>query len=789
MALSSPSPRRPVAPAPVASPDPNLAQDPIYYRALPQARAAQLRELYDILLRGKWIILASVLLVAIPTTIYTMQLPARYRAYSLLLIEKQSQNLAQVLPSASGNTLLRGNNSMLGNELLVLRQSESLADSAARVIMQHEVVPGTESPLTIRTTGDGQELSLRALARRLQSGYIQAEPEGNGVDAIRVSAVSTNPHEAAFLANVYAQAFVDRTQNVSREGMSASRAFLEQQVARQREALEQADNNVRDFMLREGAVSLDEETTNIVTQLAQLEAQRDAVNVSIRMKQATVAALEDELRAIEPRLVDFVASGAQREINAAQDRIAILEGRLETIYLHNPELRDAEDVPEEVRRDRNEIAQLQARVRQLTQAYLEEAVPVGAGQETGGAVGRVTQLRTQLINERIELSGLEAQRDVLVGRIGEYERELQAIPGQATGLAQLQRERSSTEGLYLALEQKLQEMRVAEQSELGYAQLVRSATPPAKPFSPDRPRNILLGIVLGLGLGIALAIARTRLDHRLHRPDDLRDMGYTVLGTIPDMNELIAKDFQGADAITVGEQTFDTRLVSLLNPMAIPSESYRALRTNIQFSRPDVVIETVLVTSPSPSEGKSVTAANLALVMAQAGRRVLLVDTDLRRPTVHKKFGVSREPGLVQLLFNDAPFDPTPFETAVEDLWIIPAGASAPNPSELLGSRAMRELAEEFRQHFDVVIYDAPPVLAATDAVVLSTQSDATLVVAHAGKTKDFELGQAMEALTNVGAPVIGTVLNGFDVSKAYGYRYKYQYRYGYEYADKPKSA
>ena len=101
----------------------------------------------------------------------------------------------------------------------------------------------------------------------------------------------------------------------------------------------------------------------------------------------------------------------------------------------------------------------------------------------------------------------------------------------------------------------------------------------------------------------------------------------------------------------------------------------------------------------------------------------------------------------------------------------------------------MRELAEQFRQHFDVVIYDAPPVLAATDAVVLSTQSDAALVVVHAGKTKDFELAQAMESLANVGAPVIGTVLNGFDVSKAYGYRYKYQYRYGYEYAEKPTSA
>lgn len=414
-------------------------------------------------------------------------------------------------------------------------------------------------------------------------------------------------------------------------------------------------------------------------------------------------------------------------------------------------------------------------------------MPVG-GVASTGAVSRVSGLRQQLVTERIALSGLEAQRDVLGTRIAEYERELQAIPGQSVDLAQLQRHRESSERLYLALEAKLQETRVAEESELGYAQLVRSATRPNHPFSPNRGRNIMLGLIMGLALGIALAIARTRLDHRIHRPDDLQDRGYTVLGTIPDMTSMVEKDFQGADAITIGEQTFDTRLVSLLNPLAIPSESYRALRTNIQFSRPDVMVETVLVTSSSPSEGKSVSSSNLAIVMAQAGRRVLLVDTDLRRPTVHKKFGIPRDPGLVQLLFSEEPFDPTPFATSVDDLWVIPAGASAPNPSELLGSKAMRELIDSFRQHFDIIIFDAPPILAATDAVLLSTQCDAALVIVKAGSTKDFELEQAMESLANVGAPVIGTVLNGFDVSKAYGYKYKYQYRYEYGYGEDLKT-
>lgn len=146
-------------------------------------------------------------------------------------------------------------------------------------------------------------------------------------------------------------------------------------------------------------------------------------------------------------------------------------------------------------------------------------------------------------------------------------------------------------------------------------------------------------------------------------------------------------------------------------------------------------------------------------------------------------FGMSREPGLVELLFQEESFDPEGYATSIDDLYVIPAGAHAPNPSELLGSKAMRRLIAGFRGSFDVIIFDAPPVLAATDAVLLSTQCDATIVVAKAGETKDYDLQHAHEALESVGATVIGTLLNNFDVSKAYGYKYKYQYRYGNTYS------
>jgi tyrosine-protein kinase Etk/Wzc len=284
-------------------------------------------------------------------------------------------------------------------------------------------------------------------------------------------------------------------------------------------------------------------------------------------------------------------------------------------------------------------------------------------------------------------------------------------------------------------------------------------------------------------LGVGLALVRYRLDDRIRRPDDMSALDTPLVGTVPDMTAMLRQDFGDRETVEVDGMHVDTHLVTLLNPLTVASEAYRGLRTSVQFSRPDKVIETILVTSARPAEGKSTVVLNLAIAMAQAGRRTLVVDADLRKPSIHRKLGISWEPGLVGLLFDGAPFDPGKYATAVDDLYVIPSGRTAPNPSELLGSQSLRDAIGTFREHFDVIIFDAPPVLAATDAVLLSTQCDATIVVAAAGTTRSHEITDTLAALRDVGAKVIGTVLNRFDLSHAYGYRYKYTYSYGGHYS------
>jgi tyrosine-protein kinase Etk/Wzc len=295
--------------------------------------------------------------------------------------------------------------------------------------------------------------------------------------------------------------------------------------------------------------------------------------------------------------------------------------------------------------------------------------------------------------------------------------------------------------------------------------------------------NLIVGTLMGLVLGIGLAFVRLRLDDHVRRPDDLAALDVPLVGTVPDMTEMLREDFGDREFVEANGLRLDPHLVTLLNPLTVASEAYRGIRTSVQFSRPDTVIETILVTSARPGEGKSTMVLNLAITMAQAGRRTLVVDADLRKPTIHRKLGIPSEPGLVGLLFEGRPFDPETYRSAIDDLYVIPAGQLAPNPSELLGSQALRDAIGLFRDHFDVVIFDAPPVLAATDAVLLSTQCDATIVVAAAGTTRMHEVSHALSSLQDVGATVIGTVLNRFDLAHTYGYRYKYSYKYESHYA------
>lgn len=220
-------------------------------------------------------------------------------------------------------------------------------------------------------------------------------------------------------------------------------------------------------------------------------------------------------------------------------------------------------------------------------------------------------------------------------------------------------------------------------------------------------------------------------------------------------------------------------LITFKNPKSRAAEAYRTLRTNIQFSSLDKEVKTILITSSGPSEGKSTVVSNLAITIAQSGKKVVLIDCDFRKPTVHKKFGLPNSDGLTNMLAQDKKLEECLRTASIPNLYILTSGPTPPNPAELLGTKKLASILNNLREIFDIVLIDAPPVLAVTDAQILSTQSDGVILVASYGQAEKDAVVNAKESIEKVGGKILGVVLNKIP-EMAKGYYGKYYY-YSYK--------
>jgi capsular exopolysaccharide synthesis family protein len=292
--------------------------------------------------------------------------------------------------------------------------------------------------------------------------------------------------------------------------------------------------------------------------------------------------------------------------------------------------------------------------------------------------------------------------------------------------------------------------------------IVDRALPPKTPVRPKKWLNLTLAIIVGLLGGVALAFFFEYLDDTVKTPEDIKDiLGLPFLGLIPVISKSVLEEGRG---LIVGEGRFST-----------VAEAFRTLRTGLSFAKTkDGVTKIVMITSPGPQEGKTLNSVNLAASMARNGLRVLLVDADLRKPTVHHILGLENDKGISTLCSGPTALDEAVMPTKVENLWALTSGPIPPNPSELLGSAQMTELLREMGETYDYVLIDTPPTGAVTDPVVLATQVDGVVVVVSAGTTRRKAAQHCAEQISRVHGTILGVVLNAFHVGRASYYRYAY---------------
>jgi capsular exopolysaccharide synthesis family protein len=411
----------------------------------------------------------------------------------------------------------------------------------------------------------------------------------------------------------------------------------------------------------------------------------------------------------------------------------------------------------------------------------------------------VKDLNGKILDAQVRLQSLEVKKIALEDNRIVNEERFKEIPKRNVEYARLQRTKMTLEKVYVTVEEKYQAALVAEQSQFGYVEILQHAIPPATWVSPNIPKNLGFGFLVGLIIGISLTFLINNFDDRIHKPEDVKKLGVSVLTVVPVMDEqgrnIRGRLYRPTSAVTgergtirreliseegedlVAEDSINPRLIAAINPYSRVADAYRRLRTSVQYWKQDVQVKSILVCSGAPQEGKSLTSANLAIVMAQSNKRVLLVDVDLRRPTIHELFNLKLEPGLTEVLFGETDLHSAIRPTFVDNLDTL-------NPAELINSPAMKNIKDELEKEYDVIIYDSAPILLFTDAELLVSMVDAVVFVVKAESTQMNNLEHAIDIIEGIRMNLVGVVVNHYVLNRLHrGYYhlhgdYYYQQKY-----------
>ena len=601
-----------------------------------------------------------------------------------------------------------------------------------------------ESPATITLAVSPKT----AAAEAVRQGLRVARPVANA-GIVSVAYQSTDPELAAQVVNGVAQSYIERRGSTEKQQDSTAVDFLSGQVRTIHGELTDAEQRLEQYRRAHRVIDPQAQAGNQVQQQAALQVQ------------------QEELASQRSVLQDLIRRSRQ-PADSATDWAA---------FMGSPVLAQNTSIAGLVTQL---VSQTQSRAQMMT-------FRTAADPQVVSLTNSIALVRSQLAASASGmLQGLSDQARTVDQSLAAATARLGQVPQVQLEYARLNRAVELNGQLYTLLQTKLKEAQISEASEIANVQLVDPAVVPSTPLGGRRMFNLLFGSGLALLCGGLVGLMRESSDTRVRsREEVVRLTEVPLLASIPRI--VLHNGLRNGLRKELAKQ-IESRLVLRHAPRSPAAEAYRALRTNVAFagSGERAPLRTIVVTSPEPTDGKTTTAVNLAITMAEQGLKAVLIDGDQRRPVLHKVLHTDRTPGLSDLLNRTAPLEealrdiPLPHHTE-GTFGFIPAGHNVPNPAELLGSGAMRELLVLLAARYDVVIIDTPPLCVVTDAAVLGTITDGVILVARMGATHGEALHQAVSEMQGLGARVVGSVLT--DVSQRedrYGYRYGY-YTYYYD--------
>ena len=710
------------------------------------------------ILKYRWTVLTFFAIIAISFTAYTLTLTPTYQASTTIKIDRE---LPKIL---SFQELFSTENYIYEVDFIATQQKLLQSRSLARRVNDtlkasgHSILLHQDPPRAPETTGGVLAWLTRPFRRQAASApqgppadlaaqqadsrganallsMLTVQPVIKSSNLVNISFTTPSPSLSALLANTWTKAYIDQSLEMKYTATSQARNWLSKQLRETLASLTQSEVKLHAFAKEKEILTLGEKKDVVTTKLADL-------SEALTKSQGERIAQEALYR--QSQGLAFESIPLVRE-NSLITNLKTEYYKLDSEY---------QRLSETYKPDYPKMVQMREGITQLKRRLDSESRRV-----------------VQAIKEEYE-AGLRKER-LLQTAVDDQKRLAIKLNQDFIQYDILKRDVDTNRQIYASILERQKQAGVSQGLATSNVQIVDLARIPQVPFSPNRTRTILLGLIVGLTVGIGVAFFFDYLDNTLKSPEELeRALGIPSLALIPTLSAATArKEVKGAPN---GQPVFE--LIAHGDLRSMLTEAFRNLRTSILFSSAEAPPQSILFTSAQPGEGKTGTSLNTAITLAQLGGPVLLLDGDMRRPSCHRFLQIPLKPGLSDYLTGHADLPSIIKRTPLPRLYCTPAGTIPVNPAELLASPRMRETLDLLSQRFDYIIVDSPPVLGVADALILGTLVKGVILVAHGGRTPRELVQRTLKHLLDLNATVLGAVLNNVDL-RANGYPY-YYYQY-----------
>ncbi len=691
-----------------------------------------IKDFFGILRRKKWVAIQAFVVIIGATVAFTYLIPPVYETYAKLLI--------MTTPSSSSSSLISSTLKDFGS--LVMTGSDTEVNTAISMTSIRPIVQHVIDKYGLKDKW-GNPMQPDTLVKPGILAYILPLPvvtiaRYSDTNLFTITCDTKNPKLSQGIANSLAEGIVEFDLNHVREEYASALSFIDDQIEKVNKDYFACLLGFKEFKEKEETVDLDTEIKTAIAKVAELYKQKEDNVIDLEQAKAKLRVLKEQVATMDSTKVLPNVMVENPTVKVQRDKIAELELQLVKATL-------------ELKEDHPDVISIKG---QLEKVKKDLARELTVYQDSNLLL---SDLERELASLEVHLVGVNADID-------KYLALFKTLPEKVMAQAKLQLQLTVAENIYKFLLQRKSEIGIAEATTLSNIRIVDPAIelPLDMPTKPNKILNFAIGIVLGLFSGAGLALLFENLDTTIKSTEDIEKIeNVPFLGVIPWMKRssphLISKR-------------------KLTDPIC---ESYRTIRNSISFSSLDKPLRRILITSAGPQEGKTLTAVNLSIALAREGKSVLLIDTDLRRPGVHKHFNIANTVGITNILLDEKNAKDAIFNTDLEGLSVLPSGPIPPDPARLLESKKMQQLVNDLTEKYDILVLDSAPALVVDDAIFISRYMDGVVNVVESGRSTVQAVTQMGEVLRAAKAPLLGAILNKQRIlNGGYGY-YRYYKYYG----------